>query len=113
MGRKPKGDVAMTVAERQRRRRARLRADGLRAVWLKGKDGFFDPRFHIAVVVRALVGDGTLKGDLVNRLVREAARSAGEERGPIERDYMELLIRRYLEVDREGRLLAEGEGTDR
>jgi hypothetical protein len=103
----------MTATERQRRRRARLRVDGLRAVWLKGKDGFFDPRFHIAIVVRTLVMDGTLNPELVNRLVREGGRSAGVERGPIERDYMEMLIRRYLGVDGEGRALAEEAGTDR
>ncbi|MHC4448475.1 MAG: hypothetical protein ACYSXF_12080 [Planctomycetota bacterium] len=57
--------------------------------------------------------DGTLNPELVNRLVREGGRSAGVERGPIERDYMEMLIRRYLGVDGEGRALAEEAGTDR
>ena len=105
MGRTPEGDVAMSAAERQRRRRARVREQGLKPIWVKGSNGAFDPRLRLALAIKTMIAEGEAEPDLVRRLVTLGGRSVSAVRRAPERLYMEREIRRFLEVDVDGRPL--------
>ena len=100
----------MTDAERQRRRRSKLRTQGLKPIWVKGTNGAFDPRLHLAVALKTMVVEGDVDARFVKRLVTLGGRSASEIPTSPERKYMEKTIRQFLGVDEDGRRLdADGE----
>ena len=112
MGRTPDGDAPMSATERQRRRRARLRDQGLKPIWVKGSNGAFDPRLRLAVAIKTMIHEGDVDADLIRRLVTLGGRSVSAVRTAPERLYMERSIRQFLAVDVDGRPLPPAESTE-
>lgn len=62
----------LTDAERQQRRRAKLKAECLKPILVRGKNGEFDERIRIALAIKSLALNGQLSETLIDLIAKEA-----------------------------------------
>lgn len=67
--------MAMTAAERQRKRRERLKKESMKPLLVRGKQGQFDERIQVALAVKRLAERGDLPDDVKEKIIQEASKS--------------------------------------
>lgn len=61
--------MAMSDAERQRKRRKKLKEAGLRPLLVRGDNGEFDETIRVGLAVKALADKGLLSAELKNQII--------------------------------------------
>ncbi len=61
--------MPMSDAERQKKRRMKLKLEGLSTLHVRGKDGEFDERIRLALSVKELAEDGEIPEDLIKKIL--------------------------------------------
>lgn len=64
--------MAMTDAERQRKRRNKLKMESQKNLLVRGKDGEFDERLRIALAVKELAANGELSSEVIELIVNKS-----------------------------------------
>lgn len=62
----------MTDAERQRKRRNKLKMESQKNLLVRGKDGEFDERLRIALAVKELAANGELSSEVIELIVNKS-----------------------------------------
>ena len=62
--------MARTDAERQRKRRAKLKAEAKKLIEVRGSNGEFDERLRVALSIRKLALTNQLSDDVVKLIVK-------------------------------------------
>ncbi|MBC3832866.1 hypothetical protein H8K33_15255 [Undibacterium amnicola] len=60
--------MAMTAAERQKKRRAKLRQESMTPLLVRGESGEFDERIRIALAVQSLAKGGELSAEIIEKI---------------------------------------------
>lgn len=61
--------MAMTAAERQRKRRAKLKQNSMKPILVRGTNGEFDERIRIALAVKDLAANGELPPNVIEKII--------------------------------------------
>lgn len=61
--------MVMTDAERQKKRRARLKQESMFNILVRGEGGEFDERIRVALAIQALAESGELSADIIEKIV--------------------------------------------
>lgn len=86
--------MAMTAAERQRKRRERLKKESMKPLLVRGKQGQFDERIQVALAVKRLAERGDLPDDVKEKIIQEASKSITERGEQIK--YIQKIITEFL-----------------
>lgn len=62
--------MAMSDAERQRRRRAKLKTESQKTLLVRGDGGEFDERIRVALAVKKLAKEGKITKECLNLIVK-------------------------------------------
>ena len=113
MGRKPQNDGPMSGAERQRQRRARLKAEreehearlkreGLHPIYVRGEDGRYDGARRVGKAIHELASKGELPMDVLGLIIDAAVEQKPKPSNLIERKYIKKLVSDFLGVQWKG-----------
>lgn len=89
--------MAKSDAERQRERRARLKAADQNPILVRGKNGEFDERIRIALAVKELSRENKLPDEIIE-LIAKQAETVFPTPEPVTRKYINKLIKKFLKV---------------
>lgn len=92
--------MAMTDAERQRKRREKLKEESMRPLLVRGENGRFDERIRIALAVKKLADEKKLTEEIVE-LIASASASVFEDENIVTKKYIKKLVSKYLAVNNE------------
>lgn len=87
--------MAMTDAERQRKRRANLKAAELKPLLVRGKDGEFDERIRVALAIQDMAHNGLLDKELIDKIAT-ASETVFSTPEPSKRKYINKLVTDFL-----------------
>lgn len=87
--------MAMTDAERQRKRRAKLKAESKKLIEVRGSNGEFDERLRVALAVRELALTNQLTDDIVN-LIAKTSENVFPTKDLSTKKYINKLVSNYL-----------------
>lgn len=87
--------MAMTDAERQRKRREELRQRDLKPILVRGKDGEYDERIRVALAVKALADGGEIPNHILIRIIN-AASEVFPDADNVKKRYIKKLVSDYL-----------------
>lgn len=65
-------DMAMSPAERQRKRRAKLKEDQQKPLLVRGDGGEFDERIRVALAVKELTTEGKLSPEVIELIIQKS-----------------------------------------
>jgi hypothetical protein len=88
--------MAMTPAERQRKRREKLKLENLKSILVRGEKGEFDERIRIAIAVQNMAREGRLDDQVIESIIDEAVRSFPAQ-DKIKRTYIKKILTAFLE----------------
>lgn len=88
----------LSAAERQRRRRGILRAEGKYAINVRGKEGYFDEGYRLGQAVKILVDEEKLDEQILEALVDAGVRAI-PPKNRIDARYIEKLLREFLGIE--------------
>ena len=91
--------MAMSDAERQRKRRENLKMEALKPIYVRGDGGEFDERIRIALAVKSLASGGKLPEEIIG-MIAEEAQVVFPTPELHKRKYINKLIRNYLEAEK-------------
>ena len=63
------GIMTMTAAQRQRKRRAKLKNSDMNQIFVRGQDGELDERIRVAFAVQSLAKSGDLPTEMIEKIV--------------------------------------------
>ena len=87
----------MTPAERQRKRREKLRAEEKKVFYVRGEGGAFDERIRVAYAVKQLVDKGLLSEDVVNMIINESSKvEQFSHESSLNNKYAKKIVSEYL-----------------
>jgi predicted nucleotide-binding protein (sugar kinase/HSP70/actin superfamily) len=94
--------MAMSAAERQKKRRAKLKAESKKAIFVKGENGEFDERIRIALAVKSLSLDGRLPHSIIDLIVNESI-NVFETNEIYMKKYIRKIISEYLMEEKDNK----------
>ena len=89
----------MSDAERQRRRRAKLKAESQKPLFVRGSNGEFDERIRVALAVKKLAKEGQLTSECINLIVK-ASETVFPTSQLSTRRYVNKIVHEYLTNDK-------------
>ena len=89
--------MVMTDAERQRKRRAKLKMESQKQLLVRGKDGEFDERLRIALAVKELASEGNLPIEIIQLIVKKSETVFLTEKIST-RKYINKIVSKYLMI---------------
>ncbi len=87
--------MAMTDAERQRKRRAKLKAEAKKLIEVRGTNGEFDERIRVALSIRELALTNQLSDDMI-KLIAKTSENVMPTKDLATKKYINKLILEYL-----------------
>lgn len=87
--------MAMTDAERQRKRRAKLKAEAKKLIEVRGTNGEFDERLRVALSIRELSLTNQLPEDII-RLIAKTSEHVFPTKDLSTKKYINKLVLNYL-----------------
>lgn len=87
--------MAMTDAERQRKRRAALKDAELKPLLVRGKDGEFDERIRTALAVQEMACNGQLSKETIEKIAL-TAETIFLTPEPLKRKYINKIVTVFL-----------------
>ncbi|KZY43155.1 hypothetical protein A3733_18315 [Pseudoalteromonas shioyasakiensis] len=89
--------MAMTDAERQRKRREKLKNEAMKPLLVRGENGKFDERIRIALAIKKLSDEKKLAKETIELIVSTSA-SVFEGDDIVTQKYIKKLVSEYLET---------------
>ena len=89
--------MAMTPAERQRKRREKLKQEHLKPFLVRGDNGEFDERIRVAYAVEQLAKHGRLDAETISLIV-ETSLTVFPSTNRINQQYIRKIVTEYLET---------------
>ncbi|MCR9857268.1 hypothetical protein [Vibrio parahaemolyticus] len=86
---------AKSANERQQKRRNDLKAQNMKAMYVRGTNGEYDERIRVALAVKKLADEGRLSEDVLNLIIEEAV-NVIEPIDRVNRLYIQKMMARYL-----------------
>lgn len=87
--------MAMSDAERQKKRRERLKDEGKRTLLVRGTNGEYDERIRVAFAVKKLAEKKMIPEDVLD-LIITASSSVFENEDLLTQRYIKKLVSEYL-----------------
>ena len=85
----------MSAAERQRKRRSRLKAESKKILLVRGVGGEFDERIRVALAVKKLAKEGKISKECIDLIV-ETSETVFPTAALSTRKYINKIVHRYL-----------------
>lgn len=90
--------MAMTAAERQRRRRAKLKNSDLNQIFVRGEGGEQDERIRVAFAVQSLAKNGELSAEVIEKIV-ERSEVVFPNNDQLTKKYIRKIVNEFLAQD--------------
>lgn len=90
--------MAKTAAERQRERRARLKEECKKPVYVRGNNGELDERFRIALAVKELVKEQAIPKEIIELIIKKSE-TVFPDKTPLKRKFINKIVSEYLYED--------------
>ena len=87
--------MVMSDAERQRKRREKLKQQSMKTIFVRGNGGEFDERIRIALAIKELANEQAIEGDVI-KLIIERAEIVIPTKDLSTRKYIRKIISEYL-----------------
>ncbi len=87
--------MAMTPAERQRKRRAKLKLESKKQIFVKGENGEFDERIRVALAVKELVDKGLIPKEIIELIIK-TSETVIPTKDNVTKKYINKIISDYL-----------------
>jgi hypothetical protein len=87
--------MAMTDAERQRKRREKLRASSTKVLLVRGDGGYFDERIRVSLAVRKLALEGLISKDIIE-LIAKTSETVFDTDKLSDRKFVNKIVTEYL-----------------
>jgi len=87
--------MAMSDAERQRKRREKLKAESQKSLLVRGDGGEFDERIRIALAVKKLAKEGRITKECI-ALIAETSETVFPTAELSTRKYIKKIVNEYL-----------------
>jgi hypothetical protein len=87
--------MPMSDVERQRKRRAKLKAEAKKLIEVRGSGGEFDERLRVALSIRELALSNKISGDVIN-LIAKTAENVFPTKDLSTRKYINKMVLDYL-----------------
>ncbi|MEO1929888.1 MAG: hypothetical protein ABGX51_05915 [Gammaproteobacteria bacterium] len=87
--------MALSALERQRKRRAKLKQEAKKTIFVRGDGGEFDERIRVALAVRELAKSGVLTEEVINLIVKKSE-TVFETNDLSTRKYINKIVSKYL-----------------
>ena len=85
----------MTAAERQRKRRAKIRQESMTPMLVRGEGGEFDERIRIALAVQSLAKDGELPAEIIEKIISRSE-LVFSDNDLVTRKYIRKIVSEFL-----------------
>ena len=92
--------MAMTPAERQRKRRLKLKQEHLKPLMVRGENGEFDERVRVALAVEKLAKEKLLDANTV-KLIVEYSLNVFPDTNKINQQYIRKIVTEFLKPEGE------------
>ena len=89
------GAMAMSDAERQRKRRAKLKSEAQKNLLVRGDGGEFDERIRVALSIQKLAREGKITKEFINLIV-ETSETVFPTTELSTRLYIKKIVSKYL-----------------
>ena len=90
--------MAMTAAERQRKRRAKLKNSDLNQILVRGESGELDERIRVAFAVQSLAKNGELSVEVIEKIV-ERSEVVFPNNDQLTKKYIRKIVNEFLAQD--------------
>lgn len=90
--------MAMTAAERQRRRRAKLKNSDLNQILVRGEGGELDERIRVAFALQSLAKNGELSAEVIEKIV-ERSEVVFPNNDQLTKKYIRKIVNEFLAQD--------------
>jgi hypothetical protein len=87
--------MAMTDAERQRKRRAKLKLESQKNLLVRGDAGEFDERIRVCLAVKKLANEGLLSDEIIE-LIAKTSETVFPTETLVNRKYINKIVSTYL-----------------
>lgn len=87
--------MAMSDAERQRKRREELRQKEFKALLVRGKDGEFDARIRVALAIKQMSDNGLLSEEILEKII-EVSTGVFPNTDLAKKKYVRKFVSEYL-----------------
>jgi hypothetical protein len=87
--------MAMTDAERQRKRREKLRASSTKVLLVRAAGGYFDERIRVSLAVRKLALEGLISKDIIE-LIAKTSETVFDTDKLSDRKFVNKIVTEYL-----------------
>lgn len=88
----------MSDAERQKKRRAKLKSEFKKTIFVRGDEGSFDERILIALAVKKLADEGKLNDKTINLIAKTSETVFPETEGE-RRPYINKIVTEHLTIN--------------
>lgn len=85
--------MALSDAERQRKRRERLKNESMKPILVRGSNGKFDERIRIALAIKKLADQGRLSDEVIDLIV---SASIFDDEDNLTKKYIQRIVLKYL-----------------
>lgn len=85
--------MALSDAERQRKRRERLKNESMKPILVRGSNGKFDERIRIALAIKKLADQGRLSDEVIDLIV---SASIFNDEDNLTKKYIQRIVLKYL-----------------
>lgn len=92
--------MAMTDAQRQQKRRAKLKMESQRQLLVRGVGGEFDERIRVALAVKELANQGKLPAEII-QLIVSTSESVFPTEDLITKKYINKIVSTYLKITKD------------
>lgn len=87
--------MAMSDAERQKKRRERLKNESMKPLLVRGVNGQFDERIRVALAVKKLADEGKLSSDVLDLIISSSS-TVFEDENNLTKKYIIKIVSEYL-----------------
>ncbi len=87
--------MPMTDAERQKKRRAKLKSQSLKPLLVRGNNGEYDERIRVALAVQELSLEGDLSDDVIELIIKKSMNIIPTEEKS-QQLYIRQIVTKYL-----------------
>lgn len=85
----------LSDAQRQQRRREKLRREYMKPLLVKGVDGEYDERIRIALAIKSLAANNKLSNEFIDLIAKEAE-DVFPSQDNINKKYINQIVKNYL-----------------
>jgi len=90
--------MVMSDAERQRKRRAKLKDASQKQIFVRGEGGEFDERIRVALAIKELSLDGELSEEIIKLIVKKSE-TVLPTKDLATRKYINKIVLKYLTTE--------------